>query len=86
MLALRDTATRERKSLDGLWRFTLDAAGAGREGWQYGLPAGARGIPVPASYNDVFPEPEIRDQRPGPRSTRPSCWRCRTGSSTGWTR
>ena len=62
MLAPRDTATRERKSLDGLWRFALDAAGVGRDqGWQDGLPAGARQMPVPASYNDVFPEPEVHD-------------------------
>ena len=62
MLAPRDTATRERKSLDGLWRFALDAAGVGRDqGWWGGLPAGAREIPVPASYNDVFPEPDVHD-------------------------
>ena len=62
MLAPRDTATRERKSLDGLWRFALDAAGVGRDqGWQDGLPAGPRQMPVPASYNDVFPEPEVHD-------------------------
>jgi beta-glucuronidase len=62
VLAPRDTATRERKSLDGLWRFALDAAGAGRDqGWQHGLPGGAREMPVPASYNDVFPEPALHD-------------------------
>ena len=62
MLAPRDTATRERKSLDGLWRFALDAAGTGRgQGWQDGLPAGARQIPVPASYNDVFRDPDVHD-------------------------
>lgn len=62
MLAPRDTATRERKSLDGLWRFAADPAGSGRDQrWWDGLPSGAREIPVPASYNDVFPEPEIRD-------------------------
>jgi beta-galactosidase/beta-glucuronidase len=60
MLAPRATATRERKSLDGLWRFALDAAGRA-QGWQDGLPAGARQMPVPASYNDVFPEPEVHD-------------------------
>jgi beta-glucuronidase len=62
MLAPIDTATRERKSLDGLWRFALDTAGAGRDrGWPDSLPAGAREIPVPASYNDIFPEPDVRD-------------------------
>ncbi len=60
--APRDTATRERKSLNGLWRFALDAAGAGRgQGWWEGLPAAAREMPVPASYNDVFPEPDVHD-------------------------
>jgi beta-glucuronidase len=62
MLAPRDTATRERKSLDGLWRFIVDAAGAGRaQGWHDRLPAGTREMPVPASYNDVFPEPAVHD-------------------------
>ena len=62
MLAPRDTATRQRKSLDGLWRFSLDPAGIGRgEGWPDGLPAGAREMPVPSSYNDVLPEAEVHD-------------------------
>src|SRR3954471_5714121 len=57
MLAARDTPTRQRKSLDGLWSFLLDPDGAGREqGWARGLPDGAREMPVPASYNDIFPE------------------------------
>jgi beta-glucuronidase len=61
MLAPRDTSTRERKSLNGLWRFALDAAGAGRdEGWVNGLPAGQE-MPVPASYNDVFPDAQLHD-------------------------
>ena len=56
MLAPIDTSTRQRKSLNGLWRFVLDADGAGRSGaWWNGLPAGAREMPVPASYNDIFP-------------------------------
>src|SRR4051794_14361587 len=62
MLAPRDTATRERKSLNGLWRFALDPTGVGRgERWYERLPAGAREMPVPASYNDVFPEAAVRD-------------------------
>src|SRR3954469_583559 len=62
MLAPRDTAPRERKSLNGLWRFALDPAGAGRdERWYEALPADAREMPAPASYNDVFPEPAVRD-------------------------
>ena len=62
MLAPRDTPTRERKSLDGLWRFQLDAEGTGRdEGWPGGLPAGAVEVPVPASYNDIFADAAVRD-------------------------
>src|SRR4051794_25994228 len=62
MLRPQDSATRERRRLDGLWRFAVDPAGAGREaGWQRGLLADARGVPVPASYNDVFADPAIPD-------------------------
>ena len=55
MLRPRETATRERKSLDGLWRFALDGDGHGRraEWWKNRLP-GAQEIPVPASFNDLF--------------------------------
>jgi beta-glucuronidase len=61
MLAPRDTPTRERKSLDGLWRFAVDPDGGGRDqGWPDGLPPTAREIPVPASYNDIFLDPEVR--------------------------
>ena len=62
MLAPRETSTRERKSLDGLWRFALGVDGVGRgEGWwQRPLP-GVREVPVPSSYNDVFPDAEVRD-------------------------
>jgi beta-glucuronidase len=48
MLAPRDTPTRERKSLNGLWRFWID-------------PADVREMPVPASYNDIYPEAELHD-------------------------
>lgn len=62
MLAPRDTPTRERKSLNGLWRFMLDAGGNGRDqAWPDGLPAGAREMPVPASYNDVYPDARLHD-------------------------
>ena len=62
MLAPRDTSTRERRALDGLWRFALDAAAAGRDkGWPEGLPAAAREMPVPASYNDMFPDADVHD-------------------------
>jgi beta-glucuronidase len=62
MLGPRETATRERKSLDGLWRFSLDADGRGRrEGWWQGPLVDAREIPVPASFNDVFASAEVRN-------------------------
>jgi beta-glucuronidase len=62
MLVPRDTPTRERKSLNGLWRFALDRDGGGRgRNWPGGLPREAREVPVPASYNDIFTDPEVHD-------------------------
>src|SRR3712207_27669 len=50
------------KSLNGLWRFRLDASGEGRAaGWWRQPLAGSREIPVPASYNDVFADAEAHD-------------------------
>ena len=62
MLAPRDTPTRERKCLNGLWRFALDADGRGRQGawWARRLP-GTREVPVPSSYNDLFADAGVRD-------------------------
>jgi beta-glucuronidase len=61
MLRPQDSATRERKSLAGLWRFRLDPDGEGRprQWWRGPLPQ-ARDMPVPASYNDIAPEPGLR--------------------------
>ena len=62
MLRPRDTATRECKSLDGLWQFALDADGVGRgQGWWNGPLAGAREVPVPASCNDLFADARVRN-------------------------
>jgi beta-glucuronidase len=62
MLRPRDTATRERRSLSGLWRFALDPAGVGRdERWWDGELPGRLEAPVPASYNDIFPDAAVRD-------------------------
>jgi beta-glucuronidase len=62
VLRPRDTATRERRSLDGLWRFALDAEGRGRqEGWWKERLRDAREIPVPASFNDIFAQAEARN-------------------------
>jgi len=62
MLRPIDNAVRERKSLNGLWRFAVDPAGLGRqsEWWRTSLPS-AREIAVPASYNDLFADAAIRD-------------------------
>ncbi|MFZ5869064.1 MAG: beta-glucuronidase [Actinomycetota bacterium] len=62
MLRPLDTATRERKSLNGIWSFRLDADGTGRqEGWWRSRLADARDVPVPASYNDVLADPAARN-------------------------
>src|SRR5689334_11039900 len=62
MLRPQDTDTRERKSLNGLWSFALDPAGAGRAGrWFAGPLAEAREMAVPASFNDISADPAVRD-------------------------
>jgi beta-glucuronidase len=61
MLRPQDTATRERRSLTGLWRFKLDGAGEGRRGAWFRRPlADAREMAVPASFNDVAADPAVR--------------------------
>ncbi|MEU4560177.1 beta-glucuronidase [Actinoplanes sp. NPDC023936] len=52
MLRLRSTATREQIRLDGLWRFNVGPAADA---------ATTLEAPVPASYNDLFTDPAIRD-------------------------
>jgi beta-glucuronidase len=62
VLRPRDTVTRERKSLNGLWQFALDADGVGRdEGWWNGPLPGAREVPMPSSYNDIFADAQVRN-------------------------
>ncbi|GAA5058729.1 beta-glucuronidase [Thermocatellispora tengchongensis] len=62
MLRPQDSATRERRSLDGLWAFRLDPGGAGRAaGWWRGPLPEPREMPVPASYNDIVPDIAVRD-------------------------
>lgn len=58
MLKPRASRSRDIRSLDGLWRFALDHEVGGRP-WESTLPVN-RQAPVPASYNDVFIDPEIR--------------------------
>jgi beta-glucuronidase len=62
VLSPRQSPTRERTSLDGLWRFALDPGGAGRaeRWWTSALPGDAE-MPVPASFNDIVPAREARD-------------------------
>jgi beta-glucuronidase len=62
MLRPQDTATRERKSLNGLWRFRLDGAGEGRTGEWFRRPlADASEMAVPASFNDIVADAAVRD-------------------------
>ncbi|PVU81147.1 beta-glucuronidase [Cellulomonas sp. WB94] len=62
MLRPQDTPTRERKSLNGIWSFRLDAEGAGRsERWWNAPLDAARAMPVPASYNDIVPDATVHD-------------------------
>ncbi|HEY6747872.1 MAG TPA: beta-glucuronidase [Mycobacteriales bacterium] len=62
MLRPQDNASRERKSLNGLWRFALDAAAEGRTaGWFRGRLADYREMAVPASFNDIAADAAVRD-------------------------
>src|SRR5829696_892459 len=62
MLRPQDTSTRERKNLDGLWRFALADTGAGRQqSWFAGPLPGRRPMAVPASYNDLIIDPAVHD-------------------------
>jgi beta-glucuronidase len=62
MLRPIDSPTRERRSLDGLWRFAPDAGGEGAAGrwWARPLP-GAMEMAVPASYNDVLADAALHE-------------------------
>ena len=62
MLRPQDTSTRERKNLNGLWRFALDKEARGRsERWFSGPLSGARDMAVPASFNDIAADAAVRD-------------------------
>ncbi|MCC2594052.1 beta-glucuronidase [Tessaracoccus sp. OS52] len=62
MLRPQDTTTRERKSLNGLWAFVCDVEAVGRDAnWFSGPLPDAREMPVPASFNDISPDPAIHD-------------------------
>ena len=58
----RETPTRETRTLNGLWRFALDGEGKGRreQWWTRRLP-GDTEMPVPSSFNEIVPDPEVRD-------------------------
>ena len=54
MLRPQDTGCRERKNLDGLWRFALDRTGAGRAERLVDAPLTGDGdIPSRRAYNDI---------------------------------
>jgi beta-glucuronidase len=59
MLKAIDTATRDTKLLDGLWRFIPDSTSLDKP-WTSVLPGRAE-CPVPASYNDLFLQPSLRN-------------------------
>ena len=62
MLRPQDSRTRERKSLNGLWRFRLDPEGEGRSGRWFSQPLPeSRQMVVPASFNDIAADATVRD-------------------------
>jgi beta-glucuronidase len=62
MLRPQDTSTRERKNLNGLWQFRLDPEGEGRSASWFSQPlTESRQMVVPASFNDIAADAEVRD-------------------------
>jgi beta-glucuronidase len=62
MLRPQDTSTRERKNLNGLWQFRLDPQGKGRSASWFSQPlTESRQMVVPASFNDIAADAEVRD-------------------------
>ena len=62
MLRPQDSATRERKNLNGLWQFALDPDGEGQtDRWYAGPLADGREMAVPASFNDIAADAAVRD-------------------------
>ncbi|WP_247047212.1 beta-glucuronidase [Arthrobacter rhizosphaerae] len=62
MLKPQNSPTRELINLDGLYRFQVDHEQAGiRDGWQNSTLDTTLEMGVPASYNDVFTDPAIRE-------------------------
>ncbi|NLW12923.1 MAG: beta-glucuronidase [Trueperella sp.] len=62
MLALRDSKSRNSKSLDGIWNFKVDTDNSGVENKWFASPLkDVRTMAVPSSYNDVTVDPEIHD-------------------------
>src|SRR3954451_20624317 len=59
MLKPRTSVARDARTLNGLWLFALDGE-VGDRPWTGTLPV-SRQAPVPASYNDIFVDPAIRD-------------------------
>lgn len=61
MLYPVNNIARHAVSLDGMWGFRLDWDSCGQEaGWMYGIPE-ADQIPVPASFQDLYTEKDVRE-------------------------
>lgn len=62
MLRPVDTATRERKNLNGMWAFRLDPESRGRlDGWAAAPLPEAREMAVPGSFNDLVTDLATHD-------------------------
>jgi len=62
MLYPRESETREIKDLSGVWKFKVDKDNEGYEKRWFKKPLeDTIPMPIPASYNDITQDPEIRD-------------------------
>ena len=62
MLYPKDNAYRTTKDISGIWEFLKDPEKKGEAlKWYAELPSGVIPMPVPASYNDITQDRELRE-------------------------
>ena len=62
MLYPQSNSRRIALSLDGLWQFKKDPTDLGRsENWAESIPADTISMPVPAAFNEMTADPQLRD-------------------------
>ena len=62
MIYPQNNEKRVSRSLDGIWSFIKDSDDSGlTKRWEKGVPTGTAPMPVPAAFNEMTDDPELRD-------------------------